>query len=329
MRSHMKQGLRVAVVLVPMLTLACVSTAPTPSVVDARQAYQLAAQNPKVTQYASEQLYEAQQANARMERALKRGSDESEVDHLAYLTKRNTEIAQAAANERVLREQIAKLGERRDQLRLDARTAEAREARGAAATAMGIAVKQGQEIAELRERNAEAEQEVATAERQTDAAEQEVAEAQADVAAAERKAEQARQSAMEMARRLELASKESERGLVITLGDVLFKTGSATLASGAERTLSRVAELLKEYPDRAVIVEGHTDDVGSNAFNERLSQQRAQSVADALTADGVPATRLRTRGLGESAPSVPNTDMASRQQNRRVEIVLSPAVVAD
>jgi outer membrane protein OmpA-like peptidoglycan-associated protein len=303
-----------------MLALACASTAPTQSVVEARQTFQLAAQDPQIKQHASEQLYEAEQANAKMERALKRGSDEAEVDHLAYLTKRQSEIAQAVADEGAMKAQIEELGQRRDQLRLDVSKAETREARAAAGVAADIAAKQGEEIADLREDRAEAEQRAAHA--QTD-----VAAAKKDAAAAERRAAVAQQQAFTLAKRLELTSRESERGLVVTLGDVLFQTGSANLASGAERTLSRVAQLLKEYPDRSILVEGHTDDVGNTAYNEQLSRQRAQSVTDALVKDGVPATRFQVRGLGESAPSVPNTDTASRQQNRRVEIILSPAIV--
>lgn len=281
-------------VLVPLLLIACASTDPTPTVIEARQLYQQAAQDPKINQHASEQLYEAQKASDRMERALQRGRDKTEVDHLAYLVKRHTEIAESKADEGAMQLQVKELGERREQLRLDARAEEVRRARGEAAAAIDVAAQRGAEILDLRER-----------------------------------AEAAEREAMELATKLELSSKESERGLVITLGDVLFQTGSASLASGAQRTLSRVAELLEAYPDRSVIVEGHTDDVGSTAYNESLSRQRAQSVTDALVADGVAASRFEVRGLGESAPAVPNTNAASRQQNRRVEIILSPVAVAD
>jgi outer membrane protein OmpA-like peptidoglycan-associated protein len=315
MRSYLKPRPWMAIGLTPLLALACVSTTPTQSVVEARQAFQLTAQDPKVKQHASEQLYEAEQANAKMERALKRGQEESEVDHLAYLTKRHSEIAQAVADDGAMKAQIEQLGRRRDQLRIDASKAETREARSAARVAADIAARRGEEIADLRERTA--------------AAEQETVDAQQDVAAAKQEAADARQEAFAMSKKLELMSKENERGLVITLGDVLFQTGSASLASGAQRTLSRVAELLEAYPDRSVIVEGHTDDVGSTAYNESLSRQRAQSVTDALVADGVAASRFEVRGLGESAPAVPNTNAASRQQNRRVEIILSPVAVAD
>lgn len=321
MFKHMRSGLWTAA-LGPLLALACVSTAPTQSVVEARQAFQLSAQDPRVKQHASEQLYEAEQANAKMERALKRGRGEAEVDHLAYLTKRHSEIAQAVADEGAMKAQIEQLGRRRDQLRLDASKADTREARAAARAAVDIAAKQGEEISDLRERTAEAE-------RQTIDAEEDVAAAKQDTADAERRADVAKQEAAAIAKQLNLMSRESERGLIITLGDVLFTTGSSSLASGAERTLSRVAQLLKEYPDRKVMVEGHTDDVGSNAYNEQLSRQRAQSVTDALVADGVSTQRFQVRGLGETAPAVPNTNSASRQQNRRVEIILSPPAVAD
>jgi len=88
--------------------------------------------------------------------------------------------------------------------------------------------------------------------------------------------------------------------------------------------LGRVADVLNEYPDRRVIVEGHTDSVGAETYNETLSRSRAESVAQSLRADGVSTTRIETRGLGESAPVADNGTSAGRQQNRRVEIVLAP-----
>ena len=94
--------------------------------------------------------------------------------------------------------------------------------------------------------------------------------------------------------------------------------------SEVERLIQRVAQLLQQYPDRSVLVEGHTDDVGSTESNERLSQQRAQAVADALIATGVERSRIEVHGLGESSPAVPNTNAESRQQNRRVELTLVP-----
>jgi len=295
--SHTWKSLIVLTAFCPLSLLACVSTDPTAGAIEATLLYDQTAKNPTVKQNASEQLYEAQKAKERMERAMQRGSDEDDVDHFAYLLKRRTEIAQVVADERALQKRVGDLGKRRDQLRLDARTAETRQALTEAEIAKGVASGQREEIADLRERAQAAEEQVAAAQEQASA----------------------------MALRLELSARETERGLVVTLGDVLFNTASSRLAGGASRTLDRVGELLREYPDRAVIIEGHTDDRGSDAYNEQLSRERAGAVADALVRAGLPRTRLEVRGLGESAPAVPNADASSRQQNRRVEIVLVPS----
>ncbi len=122
----------------------------------------------------------------------------------------------------------------------------------------------------------------------------------------------------------ELNAKQTERGLVMTMSDVLFSSNSAQLQPGASRALGEVAELLNDYPDRQVAIEGHTDAVGSDSYNRELSQQRADSVAAFLRSRGVDPSRLTVRGLGESMPVASNGEDAGRQANRRVEIVLAP-----
>jgi len=107
------------------------------------------------------------------------------------------------------------------------------------------------------------------------------------------------------------------------LSDVLFDTGRATLKPGADRALDRLAQFLKGNPGTRVIVEGHTDSVGSEAYNEELSHRRAQAVTEALSARGVPADQYQAKGLGKAYPVASNETPAGRQQNRRVEIVFS------
>jgi outer membrane protein OmpA-like peptidoglycan-associated protein len=123
-----------------------------------------------------------------------------------------------------------------------------------------------------------------------------------------------------------LKAKPTDSGMVLTLGgDVLFQTGSATMSSGAGAQLNRVAQFLKENPEREVVVSGFTDSTGSLQLNQTLSEQRASAVANYLIGQGVAASRLATRGLGPSLPIAPNDTPAGRQQNRRVEItVLNP-----
>lgn len=120
----------------------------------------------------------------------------------------------------------------------------------------------------------------------------------------------------------DLQARETARGLELTLGDILFDVDKATLKPGALRDLDRLAKFLKEYPDRAVLVEGHTDNTGSDAHNLTLSEQRAESVRSYLIKDGVAAERVLARGYGKAYPIAGNDTASGRQRNRRVEIVI-------
>jgi OmpA-OmpF porin, OOP family len=142
---------------------------------------------------------------------------------------------------------------------------------------------------------------------------------------ADRNAQQAR-SAEERANALEreladLKGKKTDRGVVVTLGDVLFDTDKATLKPGAYTTIERLATVLKEDAARKVMIEGHTDGVGSDEYNQGLSERRAASVQAALFERGVEASQISTVGKGESTPVASNDTPAGRQQNRRVELV--------
>ena len=167
-------------------------------------------------------------------------------------------------------------------------------------------------------------------------ARQEVAKAQHDrdhilIAAREHETQQAKtetavaQSQLANARQelLDLQAKQTNRGLVMTLSDVLFDTGRATLKPGADRDLDRLAKALKDNGNTRVMIEGHTDSVGGDDYNQVLSEKRAESVADALQMRGVPADRYQVKGLGKAFPVASNDTQAGRQQNRRVEIIFS------
>lgn len=121
----------------------------------------------------------------------------------------------------------------------------------------------------------------------------------------------------------DLKAKQTERGLVLTLGDVLFDTAQATLRSGAYATLDRLAKALKDEPARNVMIEGHTDSVGSDESNMRLSERRAQAVQTELLQRGVARNQITAMGKGESFPVSSNTDASGRQQNRRVELIFA------
>lgn len=168
-----------------------------------------------------------------------------------------------------------------------------------------------QVVLEARAAEAEAAQRRAEAERER--AEAARAEAEAALARARQLADQV----------TELEAELTRRGLVLTLGDVLFDTGQATLKPGAARTVAALVTFLNENPERNVLIEGFTDSVGGAQFNLGLSQRRADAVRTALVERGIPGTRIRTRGYGQEYPVASNATAAGRQQNRRVEIVIS------
>ena len=122
-----------------------------------------------------------------------------------------------------------------------------------------------------------------------------------------------------------LATPQTERGLVMTLGDVLFDTGHTELKSSANRTVLKVVQFLQLNPKRVVRIEGYTDNVGDKQENLQLSKDRAQSVADVLTDLGIDDKRIQVQGYGDQFPVSANAAERGRAQNRRVEIVFSDA----
>jgi outer membrane protein OmpA-like peptidoglycan-associated protein len=139
-----------------------------------------------------------------------------------------------------------------------------------------------------------------------------------------REAAAERERAKRMEQQLsELQAKQTDRGMLLTLGDVLFDTGKATLKPGAYETVARLAEVLNEDPNRRVTIEGHTDNVGSEETNMALSRERAHAVQAALMQRGVSATQISIEGRGESIPVASNDTASGRQQNRRVEMIFT------
>jgi outer membrane protein OmpA-like peptidoglycan-associated protein len=124
--------------------------------------------------------------------------------------------------------------------------------------------------------------------------------------------------------------KETSRGLVISLSDILFDVNQATLKAGAANNVQKIAAILNQYPNYRISVEGHTDSQGSDTYNQSLSERRAAAVLQQLVAGGVSADRITSKGFGESQPVASNDTPAGRQQNRRVEVVvLGAGKVAD
>jgi outer membrane protein OmpA-like peptidoglycan-associated protein len=188
-----------------------------------------------------------------------------------------------------------------------AQTARLAEAR-ATAKAYDAQVAQGQSERD-RIQLAARQREVNTAVQQRNAASQQAADMQA-------------QAANLQAELDKMKAKQTDRGIVLTLGDVLFDTGRAELNPGAATKMDQLAQFLTQHPDRRAEIDGFTDSVGSDAYNEELSQRRANAVKAALVTRGVDPTRINTQGYGKAYPVASNTDSGGRQLNRRVEVVI-------
>jgi len=124
-----------------------------------------------------------------------------------------------------------------------------------------------------------------------------------------------------------LQTRDTARGLIVNMSDVLFDTGKYTLRAGAREKLARVAGILAGHPGLQMLVEGYTDSVGSETSNQQLSEHRATSVRDYLTGAGIPAASVTAKGLGETLPVATNDTASGRQQNRRVELVVSGDII--
>ena len=159
---------------------------------------------------------------------------------------------------------------------------------------------------------------------EADRARRETATAQSATDAALASAAVAAKEADELQRQIDVLEAEAtDRGLVLTLGDVLFATGRSDLTSGGTNTLDKLVVFLNNYPDRNVVIEGHTDDVGSHEMNQTLSQHRADSVKFYLVQQGIRHKRLAASGMGETQPITDNQSPSGRQQNRRVEVIIN------
>jgi outer membrane protein OmpA-like peptidoglycan-associated protein len=187
----------------------------------------------------------------------------------------------------------------------------------AEATGQSLAREREGLLLEARTREADRAAAMANAERlAAERARADAAYSRADADAARFELESAR------ARLAELEAKQTERGLVVTLGDVLFEVDRAELKPGAQRSLSELVQVLRENENATVVIEGHTDSTGTRDYNLSLSTRRAESVRGYLISQGIAAHRITAAGLGPDYPVASNTDAAGRQQNRRVELVI-------
>jgi outer membrane protein OmpA-like peptidoglycan-associated protein len=296
----------------------------------ARNAVRIA-KSQQADKYAHESLAKAEQALAQSEDYQKRKQKNS-VPTTARNAVQAAEDARSISVRKQREEQIA------DQQKAseDARAAEASKRSEA-------------EAAEKQQTQARSEADAARAKAEAAAAKDALARAQAEATAA--KEAQARGKADEQAKRDREAASQAERekqelrarlldqfnrvlpttdtprGLIVNMGDVLFDTGKADLRAPAREALAKLSGIVLNYPKLQLAVEGHTDSIGSDEFNQLLSEKRANAVRDYLVSQHLAADSITARGMGKLMPVADNSTSAGRQKNRRVEIIVSGEVI--
>ena len=239
-------------------------------------------------------LHKAGEALAKAEKA----EETADVEHYAYLAEQQAKTALEMAKRKHAEKEVETLRKEKTEVVMMAREKEIARARAEA---------------EARAREADARA------REAETALEQARKAREEAAELTKQTEQLKKQLSE------LEAKQTARGLVLTLGDVLFETGKASLLSGATNNIDKLAKFLNENPERQILIEGHTDNVGSETYNLELSRNRANSVRNALLDRGIESSRIRTEGYGESRPVASNESSSGRQQNRRVEIVILDA----
>ena len=333
----MKKDRYLPLSLIAAAMLAGCSTMPSQNTAleEARSVYSSARTNPQVTSLAPLELQKAGESLNKADAALSKGDDDATVNQLAYITKQQVAIAQETAKRKAAEQAVVNAGAQRDQIRLAARTAEADAAKRQVAMSQAE-VDEAKRQAAIAQQNAEQQAAaLAAANAQAQRDEALIAKRQAETEEARRQAEVARQSAEQQAAAYqariaeqeqqlkELDAKQTPRGMVITLGDVLFAVNKAELSAGGVSNVQKLAGFLNQYPQRKVMIEGHTDSTGSRSINQPLSERRADAVRSALAGMGIGADRIETRGYAEAYPVASNNTATGRQMNRRVEIILS------
>jgi outer membrane protein OmpA-like peptidoglycan-associated protein len=270
-----------------LISAGCATTTePPPILSQAETTYANAAADSNVARYAPIELKGAGEALRQARQTLQERGERDLVAHYAYLANQRTEIAKQTTQSRMAQELVQNASQERNRILLESRGHKA-------------------EIAK-------------------EQAIRQAAGATEEATMAKQRAQEAEARAQELERSLsDLKAKRTERGVVLTLQDVLFDVGQANLKPGAYRTVDRLSQVMKENPDLTIRVEGFTDSTGSEEFNMELSQNRAEAVRRALVGRGIETERILAQGYGESQPVATNQTPAGRQQNRRVDIVVS------
>jgi outer membrane protein OmpA-like peptidoglycan-associated protein len=288
----------------------------------------------------AEEAYRQKQNKAAVEAAAKEATETAEEARLMAVKQKAEDEAQAAAAAREAKARADAEAESKRRADAEKATAQAEAARAEAEKAKAEALKMKQEAeaaaqeaarqkaaAEKATAEAVAQQQVLAAE--TDKARQAAAQSDTLRQQAEKEKQQAEYEKQELRARLLqqlnsiLVTRDSARGLVANMSDVLFRSGSVELLPGARERLAKVSGIVLAYPGLHVAVEGHTDSIGTDDYNQQLSEHRASSVRDYLVQQGIASGAIEARGFGKTEPIASNDSPEGRQQNRRVELVLS------
>jgi outer membrane protein OmpA-like peptidoglycan-associated protein len=324
---------------------ACVSTPqPNAALESARAAVQAAETDPYVSKYAALDLDAARKDLAIADDAALHHRGEAAIAQPAYMAAQNARLAQMHAATKADDARVAAGQTERDQIMLAARNREVYNAKlatnaaldqrdqamGAAARSQGDAARSHDDAVRSQEDAARSQEDAVRSQgdaaRSNDEAARshdEAVRSQGDAARSQGDAARSQGDAARLQAEVDqLKARPTPRGLVLTLGDVFFDTGRAQLNPGANRKLDQLAQFLNEHKERRVQIDGFTDSVGTDSYNEDLSQRRANSVKSALLSRGVAASRIGTEGYGKAYPVANNVDSGGRQMNRRVEVVI-------
>jgi outer membrane protein OmpA-like peptidoglycan-associated protein len=293
----MNRTLIAGAVLSSLILGACATSQPPPTaLVEARSTLRQAELDPAVLTHAPLELKKATDSLNRANQLLDNDEPVDEIRSAAHVANQQAKTAMAIAQAKSNDVAIAGAEADRERARSEMLAAQAQRAQA----------------------------DTRTAQAQSSAAQQQTADAEARTLSAQAGAADARQQAEQLQQQLAaLQATQTERGMLVTLGDVLFETNRAEVKPGAQASLVKLADFLRQNPSRSVLIEGHTDSVGSAASNAALSRRRAGAVDGALEGLGLAANRSTTVGYGEDYPVADNTSASNRALNRRVEIYIA------
>ncbi len=278
----------ISTVMLSLLTLTAINCAQkNMALQDARTAFKNASGDPMVQKNAPVALHDAGLALQAANEAEANKADKAEVAHLSFLAIKRVDIAKVEAQKKAQDTQLQEISKTRTNAVLTAREQEAKDAR---------------EKANMLEANNKQLETVATQ-----------SQVEKDALALKNETLEKELAALKL--------KPTARGMELTLKDTVFEFGKSELTAGARRDIEKLSQELKKAPERKILVEGHTDGIGTDAYNQALSERRAEAIKQALAQD-IDSSRITARGLGKQFPVASNANEAGRQQNRRVTVTV-------